>query len=76
MAHDHLGLVLREVRALLVAPGGAGATDAQLLHRFVAGRDETAFQALLQRHGPMVLSGDFPRPRAQGCLRAQTRLGR
>src|SRR5580704_12270545 len=32
-----------------------GLTDGQLLARFVAGRDETAFATLLQRHGPMVL---------------------
>ncbi len=32
-----------------------GATDASLLERFVAGRDEAAFELLLWRHGPMVL---------------------
>jgi RNA polymerase sigma factor (sigma-70 family) len=34
---------------------GGGQTDAQLLARFVATRDETAFAALVRRHGPMVL---------------------
>ncbi|HEY7313887.1 MAG TPA: sigma-70 family RNA polymerase sigma factor [Gemmataceae bacterium] len=29
--------------------------DAQLLNRFLTGRDETAFEALVRRHGPMVL---------------------
>jgi RNA polymerase sigma factor (sigma-70 family) len=29
--------------------------DGQLLERFVAGRDEVAFEALVRRHGPMVL---------------------
>jgi RNA polymerase sigma factor (sigma-70 family) len=29
-------------------------TDRQLLHRFVARRDEGAFEALMARHGPMV----------------------
>src|SRR5688572_30353338 len=29
--------------------------DGQLLHQFVARRDEAAFAALLQRHGPLVL---------------------
>jgi RNA polymerase sigma factor (sigma-70 family) len=33
-----------------------GATDASLLERFVVGRDEAAFELLLWRHGPMVLS--------------------
>ncbi len=41
----------------LAHPGGAGdRTDADLLLRFVADRDEGAFAALLQRHGPMVLA--------------------
>jgi Sigma-70 region 2 len=29
--------------------------DAELLRRFVAGRDEAAFAAIVARHGPMVL---------------------
>src|SRR5262245_57246888 len=32
-----------------------GVSDGQLLERFVAGRDEAAFELLLWRHGPMVL---------------------
>jgi RNA polymerase sigma-70 factor (ECF subfamily) len=58
--------VLRLIRRLSVA-GAAGSTpDAQLLDRFVGGRDETAFAALVRRHGPMVLGvcvrvlGDTP----------------
>src|SRR5262249_34111246 len=31
------------------------ATDRQLLQRFASGHDETAFTALVGRHGPMVL---------------------
>jgi RNA polymerase sigma factor (sigma-70 family) len=31
-----------------------GPTDGQLLARFLATRDETAFEALVRRHGPMV----------------------
>ena len=34
---------------------GGGQTDAQLLARFVASRDEAAFASLVRRHGPMVL---------------------
>jgi RNA polymerase sigma factor (sigma-70 family) len=34
---------------------GGGQTDAQLLARFVATRDEAAFASLVRRHGPMVL---------------------
>jgi len=37
--------------------GGAtlGLSEAELLDRFVGGRDEAAFAALVDRHGPMVL---------------------
>src|SRR5262245_54360358 len=35
---------------------GAALTDGQLLERFVALRDETAFAELVDRHGPMVLA--------------------
>src|SRR4051794_40513565 len=34
---------------------GGGQTDAELLARFVAARDEDAFAALVRRHGPLVL---------------------
>src|SRR5262249_3177344 len=34
----------------------AGLTDGQLLDRFLADGDATAFEALVQRHGPMVLA--------------------
>src|SRR5438309_3057530 len=34
---------------------GGGQTDAQLLARFIATRDETAFATLVRRHGSMVL---------------------
>ena len=40
-------------QVLRLAPGGA--TDAQLLKRFKAG-DEAAFELLVWRHGPMILS--------------------
>ncbi len=34
----------------------AGLSDLRLLERYVAARDESAFEALVVRHGPMVLS--------------------
>jgi RNA polymerase sigma factor (sigma-70 family) len=46
--------VVRRLRGAAAADGG-DATDAQLLGRFVARRDEAAFAALVRRHGPMVL---------------------
>jgi RNA polymerase sigma factor (sigma-70 family) len=58
MAHGHSDAVLSPMRALLENGSMAGMTDGQLLERFAVSRDaraETAFAALLARHGPMVL---------------------
>src|SRR5262249_52080715 len=54
MAENH-GLLLRPVRVLL---GGRhpAVPDDQLLDRFVANHDESAFAALVRRHGPLVLA--------------------
>jgi RNA polymerase sigma factor (sigma-70 family) len=41
-------------RAALLSVGN-GPSDAQLLESFLSRRDEAAFEALLRRHGPMVL---------------------
>jgi RNA polymerase sigma factor (sigma-70 family) len=46
-----LGRRIRQALALQ----DEGLTDAELLARFVAGRDEASFAALVRRHGPMVL---------------------
>ena len=43
----------RRLRSLFDAQAGAG-TDAQLLARFIADRDEAAFAELVRRHGPLV----------------------
>src|SRR5262249_5404267 len=42
------------LRRLLVRPDADGTSDAQLLERFVRQRDESAFELLVWRHGPMV----------------------
>lgn len=46
--------VLAYLRTTLGTPGNATA-DHELLNRFVSQHDEVAFNALLKRHGPMVL---------------------
>jgi RNA polymerase sigma factor (sigma-70 family) len=54
MPTNRLRQSLEHLRRAL-APAGDGASDAQLLAHFLAGRDEGAFAALVRRHGPMVL---------------------
>jgi len=54
MANRTLGLLLQHLRRVVRLPEGAAPSDGQLLESFAAHRDETAFDALLQRHGPMV----------------------
>ena len=47
--------VLRHLRRAALLSVGDGPSDAQLLQSFLARRDEAAFEALLHRHGPLVL---------------------
>jgi RNA polymerase sigma factor (sigma-70 family) len=47
--------VLRHLRRVALLDRGDGASDCQLLEAFLTRRDEAAFEALLRRHGPMVL---------------------
>jgi RNA polymerase sigma factor (sigma-70 family) len=51
--HAALSNILRRLRG--AAAASAGAPDAELLERFAASGDESAFELLLWRHGPMVL---------------------
>lgn len=46
--------MIHKVWRALLQRDGAGLTDGQLVERFRAQRDESAFAALLRRHGPMV----------------------
>jgi hypothetical protein len=48
-------VVLKHLRALFDMGTATGLADGPLLERFVVHHDETAFEALLARHGPMVL---------------------
>jgi RNA polymerase sigma factor (sigma-70 family) len=50
MATNQLGQVIQS----LCRNEGASPTDGQLLERYVRGREEAAFAALVRRHGPMV----------------------
>jgi serpin B len=54
MPHPALDLVLRHLRRVRPPAAAGDPTDGQFLERFVAQRDEAAFEALLRRHGTMV----------------------
>src|SRR5262249_55367639 len=55
MASGYRGSVVGSLGWLFEAGTVAGLGEAQLLERFLARGDEAAFEAILQRHGPMVL---------------------
>jgi RNA polymerase sigma factor (sigma-70 family) len=55
MANAASSTTLRQIDRLFGAGTVAGLSDPQLLERFAADRDEAAFAALVERHGPMVL---------------------
>jgi RNA polymerase sigma factor (sigma-70 family) len=47
--------VIDHVRRVVLRRGADARTDGQLLGQFVRDRDEASFEALVRRHGPMVL---------------------
>ena len=55
MATARRGMVLEQIERLFGAGTFTGLGDAQLLERFLDRRDDTAFAALIERHGRMVL---------------------
>jgi RNA polymerase sigma factor (sigma-70 family) len=55
MASGQLGPVLRHIRRLMAADTVGVSTDRELLQRFARQREETAFTALVERHGGLVL---------------------
>ena len=56
MATRPLSGVLQHLRHILSQQEARGLTDGQLLERFLTHQDEAAFEALVRRHGPMVLA--------------------
>src|SRR5262249_17047794 len=56
MATGRLGGVPHHLRRVTLRGDGGGMTDGQLLDSFLTRRDEAAFEALVRRHGPMVLA--------------------
>jgi RNA polymerase sigma factor (sigma-70 family) len=55
MAKVQLQSVIQQIRGLMITDEAAGLADCTLLERFLTRRDEAAFEALVRRHGPMVL---------------------
>jgi RNA polymerase sigma factor (sigma-70 family) len=47
--------LLALIRRIAASRGPCELSDGELLHRFAVQREESAFAALLERHGPMVL---------------------
>jgi RNA polymerase sigma factor (sigma-70 family) len=56
MPDGEMHAVVEFIHSLVVDPDLASQTDNELLKRFLANRDENAFEALVRRHGPMVLA--------------------
>jgi RNA polymerase sigma factor (sigma-70 family) len=54
MVDSQLRRALDALHSVGLARDGAAPTDGQLLESYVRGREEAAFAALVQRHGPMV----------------------
>src|SRR5881227_14464 len=55
MPKDSRTPIARLLRRACGPSHAGGLSDAELLGRFVAGRDEAAFEVLVWRHGPKVL---------------------
>jgi RNA polymerase sigma factor (sigma-70 family) len=55
MTTGRMNRVFQNLRRAVLRRDGAGLTDGQLLEGFIGRRDEDAFEALVRRHGPMVM---------------------
>src|SRR5205823_4490673 len=54
MATNPMSKVIQHLRRAVLLREGVGLTDGQLLGCFIGRREEAAFAALVERHGPMV----------------------
>src|SRR5262245_32608963 len=55
MTTTRASVILQHVRELAASDEADGLTDRELLERYTAAREPGAFEALLKRHGPLVL---------------------
>jgi hypothetical protein len=55
MGFPRSNAALKDLETLFAGGTIGPLADSDLLERFVASRDEAAFEALVKRHGPMVL---------------------
>src|SRR5271170_6921417 len=55
MASENHGVVLRSIDRVFNHGSATGLSEGQLLRQFATSGDEAAFEALVTRHGPMVL---------------------
>jgi RNA polymerase sigma factor (sigma-70 family) len=55
MATGELNKIVERLRTDLASEDVADSADGDLLNRYVRQRDEAAFEALVRRHGPMVM---------------------
>ncbi len=56
MARHNLSALVRYLRQLAISAQGDGASDVELLERYVRCRDEAAFELLVWRHGALVFN--------------------
>ena len=54
MATGQLGKVIQKLRRTAISQGESGLADGELLDLFLTHQDESAFAALVRKHGPMV----------------------
>jgi RNA polymerase sigma factor (sigma-70 family) len=55
MATTSVSGLIRHLRQVFLRQDGAGSTDSELMALYVNRREDAAFEALVHRHGPMVL---------------------